>query len=328
VSFDRVAGNQSGMALVLTLLTISFLVAITVQLMMTIDRQVSVSTAQREQVRLDGMVLAGLNLARAALAADQKENAHESLHDSWATLDPDRLKALTGDVALKITVTDLSGRLQVNALGDGANEKYRETWLRLLLSGRFAIAGRDEAEALLDALGDWVDQDQDERQEGAEEPYYRTLNPPYSCRNGPVATPEELLLVKGMTSELLYGDAEHEGLVNSITVMGEDGKINLNTAPLPVLQALSPEMTQKMAQELIGFREDQRYAHLLLNSDWYHRVSGFPGLIDFGTDLLTVTGKYFKVTVSATLHQYNRIGNGVLLRSEEQRLTLLHWKLE
>ena len=36
---ERVVGNQSGMALVLTLLTISFLVAITVQLMITIDRQ-------------------------------------------------------------------------------------------------------------------------------------------------------------------------------------------------------------------------------------------------------------------------------------------------
>jgi hypothetical protein len=87
-------------------------------------------------------------------------------------------------------------------------------------------------------------------------------------------------------------------------------------------------MTQKMAQELMEFRENQRYAQLLLNPDWYHQVSGFPGLIDFGTDMLTVTGKYFKVTVNATLHQYNRIGTGVLLRSDEQRLSLLHWKLE
>lgn len=328
MSNDRVAGNQSGMALVLTLLTISFLVAVTVQLMMTIDRQVSVSTAQREQVRLDGMVLAGLNLARAALVADQKENTYECLHDSWANLDPDTFKPLTGDIALKIAVTDLSGRLQVNALGDGTKKKYREIWLRFLLSGRFAVSGKDEAEALLDALGDWIDQDEDERQEGAEEQYYRTRNPPYSCRNGAITTLDELLLVKGMTPELLFGDTEHEGLNTYITTMGEDGKINLNTAQLPVLQVLSSEMTRKLAQELIEFREDQRYAKLLSNSDWYRKVSGFPSTINFGTDVLTVTGKYFQVRVNATLHQYSRTGTGILFRGDGQRQPLLHWKLE
>ena len=91
MSGDRIFSNQRGLALVLTLLTISFLVAITVHLMMIVDRQVAVATAQREQVRLDGMVFAGLNLARAALAADLKENEFESPHDAWAQLSEDKL---------------------------------------------------------------------------------------------------------------------------------------------------------------------------------------------------------------------------------------------
>lgn len=325
---DPVGGNQSGLALVLTLLTISFLVAVTIQLMITIDRQVTVSTAQREQVRLDGMVLAGLNLARAALAADQQENAYDSNQDIWATLDPDRLKTVTGDVTLKVEVSELGGRLQVNALGDGAKEAYREIWLRLLLSGRFAVAGKDEAEDLLDALADWIDRDDEERHGGAEEPYYRARTPAYSCRNGPFATLEEVLLVKGMTRELLYGDAGHEGLVNYITVMGENGAVNLNTAPLPVLQALSAEMSSKLAQELIDFREDPRHAKELSTSGWYRQVSGFPASIEFSNDLLVVEGKYFAVKVNAALHQFSRTGTGVLLRSGEQGQTLLLWKLE
>jgi general secretion pathway protein K len=109
-------GNQSGLALVLTLLTISFLVAATVQLMITINRQVSVSAAQREQVRLDAMVLAGVHLARAALLADQGENDFDSLLDSWAAFDQETLADLSGDIELEILVSDLSGRLQVNAL--------------------------------------------------------------------------------------------------------------------------------------------------------------------------------------------------------------------
>ena len=170
---DRFVSNQSGLALVLALLAISFLVAVTMQFMITIDRQVSVSTIQREQVRLDSMVLAGLHLARAALLADQLENKFDSPQDSWAAFDQEKIKALAGDVDLSVTVTDLSGRLQVNALGNVANKKYREIWQRFLLSGRFAIANEDEVEALLHALGDWIDSDYKERPQGAEEPYYQ-----------------------------------------------------------------------------------------------------------------------------------------------------------
>ena len=84
---ESILGNQSGLALVLTLLFVSLLVAMTVQLMATIDRQSFGAVAQREQVRLDAMVLGGLHLARAALVADQLENEVDSPHDRWAGLE-------------------------------------------------------------------------------------------------------------------------------------------------------------------------------------------------------------------------------------------------
>jgi general secretion pathway protein K len=274
------------------------------------------------------MVLAGLNLARAALLADQQENDFDSLLDCWATFDPEKMRTLAGGVELDITVTDLSGRLQVNALGDPAKQKYREIWKRFLLCGRFAIAGEDEAEALLDALSDWVDKDDDERKQGAEEPYYRTQDPPYACRNNQVGCPEELLLIKGMTSKIVYGDAEHEGILNYITVAGDDGKINLNTAPLPVLQALSPEMTSELAQELIDFRKDQKRKEVLSKVDWYRQVHWLPATINLGNDLLTVTSKNFQIRASAAIHQYSRTGIGMLLRAENKEQSLLCWKIE
>ncbi|MCL2790584.1 MAG: type II secretion system minor pseudopilin GspK [Desulfobulbus sp.] len=325
---DRRQGKQSGIALVLTLLTISFLVAVTIQLMITVDRQITVSTAQREQVRLDGMVLAGLSLARAALAADQQENAFESPHDAWATLDPDQFASLSGEVTLKVEVSDLSGRLQVNALGKGVKEAYRQIWLRFLSSGRFALADANAAEDLLDAIGDWINEDGKERHGGAKTSYYQGLQPPYACRNGPLATVEELLLVKGMTRALLFGDAGHEGLADYITVMGDKGTVNLNTAPLPVLQALSSGMTPELAQELIDYRNDRQHVDLLAQPGWYQGVSGFPAAIEFSNDLLVVGGQYFEVRVVATFHQFSRTGTGILHRNDGGRQTLLSWKVE
>lgn len=339
---DPVA-NQSGLALVLTLLLISFLVAVTMQLMITIDRQVTVSTAQREQVRLDAMVLAGLNLARAALLADQQENEVDTTQDLWADLDQERLAALAGGVELQVTIADLSGRLQVNALGasgPGRNpggsvqgeqqEKntYREVWLRLLTSGRFALNDEDQAEALLDAIADWVDKDENERIQGAEEQYYRARDPGHGCRNGTMPYLEELLLVKGMTPEIFYGDKEHEGIAEFVTVAGEDGKINLNTAPLPVLQALAPEMTTELAQELIDFREDKRNVEELAQANWYTKVRGMPASLTLDSNLFKVTGSYFRVTVKAVNNQFSRQGTGVVQRTESREQTLLHWRMD
>lgn len=318
--------NQSGLALVMTLLIISFLVAMTLQLMMTADRQVSVAATQREQVRLDGMVLGGLNLVLAALQADQQANNFDSLQDLWATFDAEKLGEITDDVQLLIRVDDLSGRLQVNALANDPDGALRKIWLRFLLSGRFAVKDQDQAEALLDALADWLDQDEEEHPQGAEQGYYQGLEEPYTCRNGKMVSVEELFLVKGMTPAIVLGDQVHEGLLPYVTVKGEDGKINLNTAPLPVLQALSPDMTADLAQELIEYREDEKNRDVLSGNDWYRKVSGFPMKIDLGSDRLRVQSTFFQARIEAALYQYHRTGVADIERSAEGQ-KIVSWQV-
>lgn len=324
---ESILSGQAGLALVMTLLIISFLVVMTLQLMLTVDRQVSMAASQREQVRLDGMVLGGLHLVFAALRADRQLNAFDSDLDLWASFDPEHLREMTGDITLKIRVTDLSGRLQINALASDAKEEYRDLWLRFLLSGRFAVKEQEQAEALLDALTDWLDQDDEERSQGAETEYYQGLETPYACRNGTITTPEELLLIKGMTPVLLYGDQEHEGILPYVTVMGEDGRINLNTAPLPVLLALSSAMTVDLAQRLIEYRENQHHQDALGSHDWYRKVGDFPSSLDLGTDRLVVESSFFQATIEADLHQYRRTGIGIIQRSDQTQKVVL-WKVE
>ncbi len=60
--------------------------------------------------------------------------------------------------------------------------------------------------ALVAALRDFIDFDDDLRPEGAEQEYYDTLPVPYEVRNGPLETLDELLLVRGFTPSLLYGE--------------------------------------------------------------------------------------------------------------------------
>jgi len=67
-----------------------------------------------------------------------------------------------------------------------------------------------------DAILDWLDEDEDSREFGAEAEYYNSLPTPYSPANGPLQTVEELLLVRGVTPNLLFGaDVNRNGVIDS-----------------------------------------------------------------------------------------------------------------
>ncbi|NUQ62639.1 MAG: general secretion pathway protein GspK [Pirellulales bacterium] len=73
-------------------------------------------------------------------------------------------------------------------------------------------------ESVADGLLDWVDADANQRDYGAEEDYYMGLQAPYAPRNAPPTSLEELLLVRGVTRDLLLGpsglnsqESEQEG---------------------------------------------------------------------------------------------------------------------
>lgn len=89
------------------------------------------------------------------------------------------------------------------------------------------------------ALRDFIDFDDLTSPDGAEQDYYNGLPQPYTIRNGPIPTIDGLLLVRGITAEILYGedsnmnfrldpteeegsDAAGLGLRRSITVFSFD----------------------------------------------------------------------------------------------------------
>ncbi|MHB8970600.1 MAG: type II secretion system protein GspK [Pirellulaceae bacterium] len=104
---------------------------------------------------------------------------------------------------------DESTRLNANAL--------------VTIDGIVENAGRDLLMALpgmtedvADAILDWMDEDDEPREYGAESSYYQALKPPYYAKNGPLDTVEELLLVRGVTPQLLFGtDTNRNGMVDS-----------------------------------------------------------------------------------------------------------------
>ena len=68
---------------------------------------------------------------------------------------------------------------------------------------------------LADAILDFIDADETAREFGCESDYYESLSPPYPAKNSPLESFDELLLVRGVTPSLLYGeDTNRNGLLD------------------------------------------------------------------------------------------------------------------
>ena len=107
---------------------------------------------------------------------------------------------------IRYGLIDESSKLNLNVLNKmGLDEEQSRT---LLMGLPFMT------EDVADAILDWVDPDDNARAMGAEAEYYETETG-YSTKNGPLETIDELLLVRGVTPELLYGeDANRNGLLD------------------------------------------------------------------------------------------------------------------
>ena len=90
-------------------------------------------------------------------------------------------------------------------------------------SGKTLLMALPEmTEEIADAILDWLDEDDDARELGAEAAYYSGLTPPYAPKNGPLETVEELLLVRGVTPQLLLGmDTNRNGMIDPHEMSGE-----------------------------------------------------------------------------------------------------------
>lgn len=332
----KVAHNQNGMALVLTLMAVSFMVAITVQLSTSVNWQMQGAGNLRDSIQLDAINRSGLNLIRAALAVDFEENKHDSFNDSWNQLGKENAPALFGPGKLNISVTDLSGLLQVNALVPLEKDKKKflelqkkqiDLWKRFLTSGKFAVEDESEAEEIIDALIDWIDEDEEELDHGAESGYYLSLSPSYEPRNAPLTYPEELLLIRGMTKELLYGNEDNLPLSEYLTVAGREGKININSAPLELLMALDVHMnmSEETGRDLIEYRQEEGNKELLANPGWYKQVNDS---VTMDEDLVDIKSQYFAVSVVARHNKMTRNGKGILERDSEKGVQkLLYWEV-
>jgi general secretion pathway protein K len=145
-----------------------------------------------------------------------------------------------------VRVIDESGKISLNGLNDASGIILKNLLIRQGTSP-------ENADIIVDSILDWKDTDDLHRLNGAENDYYKTLPKPYKAANKDFETLEELILVRGMTSEILYGTAKTNGIIPFLTAYGKTNRININAAPKEVLAAL-PGMDAAALDRIMEFR--------------------------------------------------------------------------
>jgi general secretion pathway protein K len=185
---------------------------------------------------------------RTILKDDLAGSTNDHLDEIWATEIPALpidSEAVQGQIWGNIE--DLQGRFNVNNLvgPDGAiDEAAFEQFERLLTA-----LGLDTR--LAAATADWLDTDQQEMiPSGAEDPLYSSMTPAYRTADQSISNVTELAAVDGMDP------VSFEILLPHVIALPGRTAINVNTATIPVLQSLGPNITLGDAEGLVSAREE------------------------------------------------------------------------
>lgn len=356
--------HQSGIAVVMALAVVLLVASAALELHINERTNLLNAAAMRDRITLDQMATSGINLAMAVLVKDRLESESDSLQEDWA--DSDTMKAMVEQLAfekgnLDVKIYDEMAKIQINALvkfpeATEFNEKQRRLWERFannllsvyeLLGDEIGDMEETDPTTIIDSVKDWLDKDEDiiTGLNGAESDYYEDLDPPYKCKNEPFDHLSEVRLVRGITPQLFNGIAGAAGLKNYITVYGAveendqkftfPGKININTAELPVLKVLLPSESEDFADLLIEYREavsGTKYTNDLTNINWYRNVPGFGG-ITLDPDLISVSSNIFRIVATAVIDDTRAVATAVVERERESdsapwKCKVLNWKTE
>jgi general secretion pathway protein K len=358
--------NNKGIALIITLTVIALLITVTFELNRQLQASVENSAIIRDRLVLSHMISSGVEVAQAILIKDKTDSEPDTVQEDWAN--PEKIDAYLAQIPFEdgnigLYISDEMGRIQVNALvkypeGKEFNPTQQELWLRfmaLILTQQENMENSadlfeevTEPSAIINPIKDWLDSDDNDAitgLNGAENEYYQDLDPPYAPRNGPFRHIEELTRTKGITPELFYAaDELSMGISNYITVYGISklndkftytGKININTADMPVIAALLPIGQEFLAPEIFNYRIESangQFLYDLTSPTWYKEVPGCSD-VEIDAELITTQSDIFRIECFAELRDVRKMATVIVQREKNEEsgkwyCKVLNWEYE
>ena len=350
--------SRAGIALIIVMISVTVLALLAGGFAYSMRVETKLARNVNSEAELEWLGRSGVEYARWILAEQLRipGEPYDGLDQVWAggpggiattnsALMDVQKEVRLGNGSFTWKITDLERKFNINTAPEP------------ILHQALTLMGVDAGQmtSIANCILDWIDPDDNPRMQGAEKDYYQSLEPPYFCKNGPIDDMTELLLVKGITSELYWGGAAtnhfpaafqrrtsgfgaqpvmpefNSGLVDLFTPLSS-GRVNINTASADVLQ-LIPGVNPIMAEAIVNGRGGEY--------DGSGLTGPFRGLGDMRripevtleasrtmAQFCDVRSRTFEVQVDASVGTYKRTFVAVLGRNSVRDIQVLtfRWK--
>lgn len=248
IRYRRALENESGIALLVVLWIMTLMIVMVFSFSVAVRTEIFSTITSREQTENKYLARAGLQHAimETYFNLAGRNNILTFSEQEICRADGSLYDGQLGGGYYKFRISDEAGKININNLTDSSG---------IILNNLLVNLGLDKetADTIVDSILDWKDADDLHRLHGAESDYYLSLPVPYKTEDGYFDSLEELLLVKGMTAEILYGEKERPGLINFLTIHSGTGRININTAAPEILKAI-PSMSDDLMRKILAYR--------------------------------------------------------------------------
>lgn len=257
------SGSCSGSVLVLSIWTLLLLSMLAVAVGAHVSSNLDMTTALASRVTCASAARAGIVASIALISSDT--NQWDVAEEGWLNDESLFRDVEVGQGSFSVTHEEgLASGLVVTNYGlfdedrrINLNAVTNQVGFEVVRSLLETAGGLDESDAVAIAtcLADWIDDDDEEREGGAETAYYRSLAG-HTARNGRIAFPAELMLVKGMTPDIFSRIRKH------VTIHGADASVNFNTASPIVIasvtggrRGIERDVRDALAERILKYRE-------------------------------------------------------------------------
>ena len=211
------------------------------------DVNINLDIAENYKNRLRASYLAksGIRFARLYLSSDAENFLGDEIEEVKPLLYGKPLPLGGGFITINLESED--GRININKLAE--SDDVKDMFITLL-------DNLDIDYEVYYSLVDWIDADDDEFEgSGAEDDHYQKLPVPYSCKNAPLDSIDELRLVRGVDEEVFRELKKYCTIYSSAL-------ININKATKEVLLSLSEDITEDDVDRIIQTREEEEYTDI------------------------------------------------------------------
>ena len=288
-----IKSGESGIALFIVLWVLTLLSVIAGEFCHAMRMEANITQNFKEETQAYYIAEAGLNMAVAEImkkrfmSHGKNPPAGDEEEETGWRVNVNNPEIPFAQGRYKVRIGNEAGKVNIN----GADEHL----LKMILNN--LDLEDSDMDVIADSILDWRDRDDFHRVNGAEDNYYLSLPEPYECKDSDFDSIEELLFIRGITSELFYG-----GLKDMVTIYG-DGKssgggnpnlfirpgmrkssaglnrININAACPRMLRSL-PQMTDGLVLDIMEYRENKDFSLLsdllpVVGADIYSAITPY-----------------------------------------------------